>query len=76
MPPETTTSVLQFITVGGAAVAFFWVLRLIVEGKLHSSSEIDGLRQDKQDLLEINSKLSEALDKSNALLQLALERED
>jgi hypothetical protein len=63
----------QFITVLGAAGALFYVLKLIVDGKLHSNSEIEGLRQDKKDLLAINQSLGAALDRTNAQLSSIVE---
>lgn len=64
---------IQLITVLGAAGALFYVLKLIVDGKLHSNSEVDGLRQDKKDLLVINATLLDALDKSNDQLKMIIE---
>lgn len=55
----------QLIVLGGAAGALFWVLKLITDGKLHSSSETDGLRQDKVELLKINETQGKALRASN-----------
>lgn len=62
----------QLIMVAGAAGALFYVLRLIVDGKLHSDSEVQGLKQDKVDLLEINKKQNDALDAANKQLAVAL----
>lgn len=56
---------IQFLMLGGAAGALFWVLKLAVDGKLHTSSETDGLRQDKVDLLKINETQGQALKASN-----------
>lgn len=58
----------QAIVLGGAAGALFWVLKLVTDGKLHSSSETDGLRQDKVDLLKINETQGKALRASNEQL--------
>ena len=58
----------QVIVLGGAAGALFWVLKLITDGKLHSSSETEGLRQDKVDLLKINETQGRALRASNEQL--------
>jgi hypothetical protein len=69
MPSDVTT----LIITGGAAGAFFLVLKWIVDGKLHSHSEVGGLQQDKKDLLTINSTLSSALDKSNDQLKMIIE---
>lgn len=55
----------QLIVVGGAAGALFWVVKLAVDGKLHTSSETDGLRQDKVELLKINETQGQALKASN-----------
>lgn len=65
MTPE---QIVQSITVGGAAAAFYWVLKLLVDGKLHTDSEVNGLRQDKIDLLRINSALSDTLGNTNTQL--------
>lgn len=58
-------NILQLLTIGGAAGALFWVLKLVTDGKLHSSSETDGLRQDKADLLKVNESQGKALRASN-----------
>ena len=55
------------VTTGGLGVAV-WVLKLAVDGKLHTSSETDGLKQDKVDLLKINERQGTALDSSNTQL--------
>jgi hypothetical protein len=59
---------IQLLVLTGAAGAFLWVLKQIIDGKLHSSSETDGLRQDKVDLLRINGGLNDGLKASNAQL--------
>jgi hypothetical protein len=59
---------LQIALTGGAAGALLLVLKWIVDGKLHPSSEIDGLRQDKIDLLKINRIQADALKASNEQL--------
>lgn len=64
----------QLLVTGGAAGALFYVLRLIVEGRLHSDSEINGLREDKKQLLAANARLATGVDHSNTLLQKVLER--
>jgi hypothetical protein len=56
---------IQLITVGGAAGVAVWVLKLVTDGKLHSSSETDGLRQDKVELLKINETQGKALRAAN-----------
>jgi len=68
------TGIIQIVTTAGAAGAFFLVLKWIVDGKLHSDSETKGLREDKADLLRINEEQSQALKKSNDLLEKALAR--
>ena len=55
----------SLIMVGGAAAAFFWVLQWIVNGKLHSRSEVDGLRADKRELFTANKELIEANAEAN-----------
>jgi hypothetical protein len=62
----------QLVTVLGAAGALLLVLKWVVDGKLHSSSEVDGLREDKKALLAINAALSEAIDKSNDQLTMII----
>lgn len=64
MPPDS----IQLITVLGAAGALLYVLKLIVDGKLHTSSEVDGLRADKDRLIGINARLAEAIDRTNVQL--------
>ncbi len=59
---------LSLITIAGAAGAFFYVLQQLIGGKLHTSSETDGLRQDKADLLKINGKLTDGMKSTNDLL--------
>jgi hypothetical protein len=59
----------QLILQGGAIVALVWIVVLLTSGKLHTSSEIDGLRKDKEDLLSVNKRMSDALDQSNKLLE-------
>jgi hypothetical protein len=61
-------SLSQLILQGGAIVALVWVVVLLTSGKLHTSSEVDGLRKDKDELLAINKRMSDALDQSNDLL--------
>lgn len=68
----TETSVLQLITITGAAGAFFWMIKWIADGRFHTHSEVEGLRQDKADLLKINEQQSEALKATNELLAEAI----
>lgn len=56
---------IALITLGGAAGVAIWVLKLATDGKLHTSSETDGLRQDKVDLFKINETQGRALKASN-----------
>ena len=72
MAPGDLAAVSQLLLTGGAAVALLWVITLIVSGKLHSSSEVDSLRQDKKDLLAINEKHAEAQEVANRLLERAI----
>jgi hypothetical protein len=60
-------TILQLLTVGGAAGALGWVLRLLTASKpgLHTASEVRGLKQDKVDLLAIVKTLTESLRDSN-----------
>lgn len=58
---------IALITVGGAAGVAVWVLKLVTDGKLHSSSETDGLRRDVANLLKINNTQGQALKASNEL---------
>ena len=55
----------QTITILGAAGALLLVLKWIVDGKLHSHSEVDGLKEDKKALLNTVNELSEAIRTSN-----------
>ena len=61
---------------GGAISVLVWVVLLLTSGKLHTSSEVEGLRQDKAELLAVNAHLSEALEQSNELIRLALARRE
>jgi hypothetical protein len=56
----------------GAAGALLYVLKLIVDGKLHASSEVDGLRKDKADLLRVTEAQGEALRANNEALAQVL----
>ena len=62
-------AVSQLILQGGAIVVLVWIVTLLTSGRLHTSSEVDGLKKDKEDLLAANKRLSEALDQSNSLLE-------
>lgn len=63
----------QLIITGGAAGALFWVLKQLVDGKLHTHSEIEGLRADKRELFRANGVLTAANAEANKLLQKILE---
>ena len=65
--------VVQLITTLGAAGALVWVLKLIVDGKLHSHSEVEGLRSDKDALLEVNEVQGKALAAANDQLETILD---
>ena len=71
---DSITTIAPLILQGGAAVVLIWVVILLTTGKLHTSSEVEGLRGDKADLLKVNAHLSEALEQSNELLRLAITR--
>ena len=62
------------IAVGSAAGALFYVLTLLVGGKLHTTSEVNGLREDKKQLFSANVRLAAAVEQSNVLLQQLVER--
>lgn len=68
--------VINLFLVTGAAGAFFLVLKWVTDGKLHTDSEVTGLRQDKADLLSLNKAQADALKRSNELLSKALERRE
>jgi hypothetical protein len=68
IPSEWVSVVLT----GSAAAALFWTIKQLISGNLHTNSEVDGLHQDKKDLLMVNRDLSEALDTSNHLLEEAI----
>jgi hypothetical protein len=76
MPPE----VIQLITVLGAAGVAIWIILLLTgkEPKLHTHSEVDGLRQDKAALFEANRGMQQAQEATNTTLADILEilRED
>jgi len=67
--PKTIEAISQLILQGGAIVVLIWVVTLLTGGKLHTSSEIDGLRKDKEDLLAMNKRIADALEQSNELLE-------
>lgn len=60
---------LQLILVTGAAGAFFWVLKWIVDGKLHTHSEVQGLRADKAELSATVKTLTEAVTAGNKTME-------
>lgn len=69
LDPAFFESLSTLILQGGAIIVLIWVVLLLTGGKLHTSSEIDGLRKDKETLLEINKQISKALEQSNGLLE-------
>lgn len=78
---EELRGVVEAIPQISAAAVLAYVLKLFVDGKIHSNSEVAGLREDKSALLESNLHLSEALksahqqlDKAHQLLQEELRR--
>lgn len=75
MSPEAIEGFTALIIQGGAIVVLVWVVSMIVSGKLHTESEVEGLRQDKTDLLAVNKNLSDALATTNELLRVAIRRE-
>jgi len=72
--PKTLEAISQLLLQGGAIVALVWVVLLLTGGKLHTSSEIEGLRQDKEALLAVNERVSTALALSNELLKSIIEK--
>lgn len=56
---------IQIITLGGAAGMAYFVLKWLVDGKLHTHSEVEGLRQDKAELWAANKLLAEANAEAN-----------
>ena len=74
MDPGTIEQFTRLIIQGGAIVALVWVIILMVTGRLHTSSEVEGLRKDKEDLLAVNADQARALDKSNELLDRVVQR--
>lgn len=71
---------IEFITVLGAAGVALWVIWLIVGGKLHSDSEVQGLRADKALLndanVELRATLGEAIPLLRSILVLLREPEE
>lgn len=67
-------SVINLILVTGAAGAFFLVLKWLADGRLHTDSEVEGLRADKEALLGVNKAQADALRRSNELLSKSLGR--
>lgn len=71
---------IQAITILGAAGVALWILRLMTEKepKLHTHSEVEGLRADKAALWEANRGLQHAQEATNATLAeiLGILRED
>lgn len=69
---EAIVEVVKFLTIGGAAAVALYVLTLIVNGKLHSNSEVEGLRKDKESLTTQNDELAKALAASNETIEALL----
>lgn len=69
----TEATFIQYLSVGGAAVALLYVLKQLIDGKLHTHSEVDGLLKDKAALLDVNRRQSDALEQANAVMQRILE---
>jgi hypothetical protein len=65
----TESSVLQLFSTVGAAAALLYIVKQFIDGKLHSSSEVDGLRDDKRRLMEMNANQSAALDAANQQME-------
>lgn len=63
----------QVVLVTGAAGALFYVLKWVVDGKLHSHSEVAGLQADKKELFEANKLKDEAIAEATATLKSILE---
>lgn len=57
--------IVTIISTGGAAGVLFYVVKWIIDGKLHPHSEVEGLRADVADLKKINAAQAEALRQSN-----------
>lgn len=62
----------EAITVAGAAAVAVWVIWLVVAGKLHTDSEVQGLREDKKALFEANTIKDTALLEANETLKSIL----
>jgi hypothetical protein len=67
---------LQLLVTAGAAGAFYFVLKWLVDGKLHTHSEVEGLRADKVALLEVNKEQAAAMKHTNELLEAAITRRE
>lgn len=69
---------LQAITLAGAGGVALWVLKQLVDGKLHTHSEVEGLKADKAELWKANAVLQSAVDVGNKTLLeiLSLVRDD
>lgn len=67
-------AILQLISTGGAAVVLFWVVAQFVGGKIHSESEVEGLRKRIEALTAINDRYAIQFDKVNEILEKAVER--
>jgi hypothetical protein len=58
---QLAADVLQYVPAGLGVTILLFVLSLAIRGNLHFDSEVDGLRQDKADLLAINKEQAAAL---------------
>ena len=74
MDPKVVEQISSLIVQGGAIVVLVWVVTLLTGGKLHTDSEVEGLRKDKADLLVVNKGLSDALAQTNELLRISIDR--
>lgn len=64
----------QLGAAGVAVGVVLYVLNLLVNGKIHTQSEMTGKDKQIADLLEANRRLNEALEGANATMQRLIER--
>lgn len=67
-------TLLQLLSTGGAAVAFFWVIWQFINGKIHTSSAMDAKDEQIQRLEAMNKTVVDQLAQTNKIFERAIDR--
>lgn len=67
-------TVLQLISTGGAAVAFFWVVWQFIKGNIHSTSAMKAKDEQIHKLEVMNKTVVDQLAQTNKIFERAIER--